>query len=103
MVGEKVAITVDHVPIKKPSIKFRIEYDGSSILYGKNKGMILLNKTGTLMWMLCNGERSIAGIADEVTSFISGAKYENVLMDTYGFFLSLYQQGFITFKKLQEL
>lgn len=99
LVGEKATITVDHIPVKKSSIKFRIEYDGSGVLYDKDKGMVLLNKTGTLMWMLCNGERSVAEIANEVTSIISGARYENVLTDTYGFFLSLYQQGFIKFKK----
>jgi hypothetical protein len=69
------------------------------LLYEKHRGLVMLNQMGTLMWSLCNGENSIREIAKKVIEISSGGYYEKVLIDTRGFFVSLFQRGFVTFRE----
>lgn len=99
ILAKKSKITADSVPNKISSVKSRLEQDVSMLIYEKYKGLVMLNRTGALMWSFCDGKNSIKEIAEKVANITTGGKYQKILADTRGFFLSLFQKGFINFKE----
>lgn len=97
--ARKSKINEHTIPFKIDSVKSRLEENAFVLLYHKNKGILVLNKTGALMWNLCNGEKSVEEIAKKVVDITIGGNYRKALMDTRGFFLSLFQKGFVDLKR----
>ncbi|MGQ9848316.1 MAG: PqqD family peptide modification chaperone [Bacteroidales bacterium] len=96
--ARKIQISKDSIPIKKTEVKARVEKNLSVLLYEKEKGILMLNPIGGLMWSMCTGENSITKIAEKVKKITKGETIEKIMRDTQRYFVSLYEKGFVEFK-----
>lgn len=87
------------IPIKKNKVFLRKENDGVTLLYTDLSGIQLLNKTGTLIYSLIDGEKTINDICLAVSRNYEKALQSQVYEDTQNFLYSLKNKGLLRIKE----
>jgi hypothetical protein len=88
-------------PVKNPDVVAR-EEDKEALLFNPADGNILcINRTGILVWGLCDGSRSRDDIARKITEK-QEVSLDEARKDCDKFFEDLGKTGFITYK-IQEV
>ena len=72
-----------------------IEEEGETVLYdAKGKRLLVLNPVGAGVWSLCDGEHTVAAIADLIVEVL-GADRTRVVADVERFLDELEHEGLI--------